>query len=291
VACRTLRERIPWWAKIAAKLVLARVPVSYRVWRRLSLFKLGAMDDPAYALSVFRNHYERTRPPPGFVALEIGPGDTLFSVLVARALGASRVYAIDVGRFARDDLAPYGAMSRFLRERGLAVPEAGDSRSVDELIARSGGVYGSDGLASLRGIPAASVDLVWSQAVLEHVRRRDFLEVQRELRRVLRPEGVASHRIDLTDHLQSGIDHLRFPDWFWENDLVARSGFYTNRLRFGEMLALFAGAGFTAEVLGAERWERPPVAREALAARFRSLPEDELLVSGFDVVLRCDAAR
>src|SRR5262245_16158823 len=41
-----IRTHAPWWMRVAAKLVLARLPISYRVWSRFSLFKHGEMDRP-----------------------------------------------------------------------------------------------------------------------------------------------------------------------------------------------------------------------------------------------------
>ena len=276
--------------KIGAKLVLARLPVSYRSWSRLSLFKHGRMDDPAYAFGVFRRHHEHVKPAPGFVALELGPGDTLCSLLVARAFGASQVYLVDTGAFAREDLAPYRAMAAFLRAQGFPDPGIEDCRTLEEILQRCGGVYATEGVESLRSLPDAGVDFVWSHAVLEHVRRRDFLALHREIRRVLRRDGACSHRVDLNDHLQLGLNNLRFPEWFWENDLVARSGFYTNRVRPGEMTALFAEAGFATELVRVDRWETIPTPRVSLAEPFRSLPDEDLLVSGFDAVLRPEIA-
>ena len=52
---------LPWWGRIATKIVLARVPVSYRLWKRLHVFELGAMDKPTYAYGVFRKHFDAVR--------------------------------------------------------------------------------------------------------------------------------------------------------------------------------------------------------------------------------------
>lgn len=283
-----LRSRIPWWARIGAKLVLSRVPVRYELWRRLSVFRHGAMDEPEYAYRVFAQHFERLtpRPPNGFVSVELGPGDSLFSVLVGRAFGASRCYVIDTGEYASRDLEGYVAMARYLRARGLTLPDVSGCRSLEELLSRLGGVYATRGADSLRELPAGSVDFVWSQAVLEHVRRRDLFRLLRESRRILRPDGACSHSVDLQDHLQGALNNLRFPEWFWENDAVARSGFYTNRVRFTEMIGLFEQAGFRVDVVGIGRWDSLPTRRRRLAAPFRDLSDEELRVSGFDVILR-----
>jgi hypothetical protein len=284
----TVRERVPWWAKIAAKLVLARIPLSRRTWRRLGIFRGGPMGDPGYALATFRRHFERARPPAsadGFVALELGPGDVLLSSLVARAHGARLTYLVDVEPRAGTDLPLYQRAAHALRREGLNVPDLSRVTTLAELLAACGARYETRGLASLREIPDGSVDFIWSQAVLEHVRRADFAETLWQLRRIMRPQGTSSHRIDLSDHLAQGLNNLRFaPGGLWESRLFAGSGFYTNQLRYTEIVTAFDDAGFDVEVVATDRWEAPPTPRAALAAPFRDLPDDELLISGFDLV-------
>ena len=283
-----MKAAIPWPVKMAAKLVLARLPVGYRRWKALGLFEHGTMERPDYSDSVFRTHFARSGlvGRRGFTCLELGPGDTLFTALIARAHGAAASWLVDVGDFAEHDIAPYRAMALHLAEQGLAVPAASAFASLDDLLADCSARYLTGGLDALRRLPVASIDFQFSQAVLEHIRRRDFAEIAKELRRVLRPGGVASHRIDLRDHLGGALNNLRFPARLWEADWFAGSGFYTNRLRMSEMLASFRAAGFAVEIIAVERWPSLPTPRHRLAAPFRDLPEAELLVSGFDVVLR-----
>jgi hypothetical protein len=130
------------------------------------------------------------------------------------------------------------------------------------------------------------VDFVWSHAVLQHVRRAEFLETMRELRRVLRADGISSHWVDLQDCLGGALNNLRFRESVWESPLMARSGFSTNRIRYSEMLALFKEAGFKAGVVQLNRWDRLPTSRSKLDDRFRGLPEDELCARCFHVILR-----
>jgi hypothetical protein len=118
------------------------------------------------------------------------------------------------------------------------------------------------------------------------VRRRDYLAVLGELRRLTRPQGLGTHAVDLGDHLGGGLNNLRFPEWFWENDRVAKSGFYTNRFAFADHCRAFAEAGFAAEIVEADRWERLPLPRRALAAPFAVLADDDLLTRGFLAVLK-----
>jgi hypothetical protein len=287
----TFRASIPWWFRIGAKLVLARVPVPYALWRRASLFRHGKMDRIEYARGVFANHWECVRPafgaaPRPLACLELGPGDSLYSAMVARAHGFERIHLVDAGRFARWDPGSYRRAADQLRADGLPAPELADVSTATEYLARCGGVYLTNGLVSLRAVPSGSVHFAWSHAVLEHVRSEEVLPTLRELRRVMAPAGACSHRVDLQDHLGGGLHHLRFSRAVWESPAFGRrSGFYTNRLRFGAFLELFGEAGFRVEVREVDRWNSLPIVRERLDPEFRALPEAELRVSGFHVLL------
>jgi len=284
----TLKTKIPWWAKIGAKLVLSRVPLRYKDWRRIGIFLLGQMEQPAYAYSAFRRHFDRVKSPRqqnGFVVLELGPGDSLSSAMIGHALGASACYLVDVGAFAQTDLKLYRDMAAFLQEQGLSPVRMDSISSLEELLSLCHAFYRTSGVLSLHAIPDQSIDLIWSQSTLEHIKRAEFLDIVRELRRVIRPDGVCSHQIDLKDHLGGALNNLRFPTRLWESEFMANSGFYTNRIRYTQMLTMFQQTGFDVEVVEVERWERLPTPREKLAAEFRNISTDELLVSGFDVIL------
>jgi SAM-dependent methyltransferase len=282
------RLGIPWWAKIGSKLILSRLPIDYRLWSRLGLFKHGSMADTGYAIDVFLNHYRRCWPSPlaaGYTCLEIGPGDTLFSALVARSQGAGRVVLVDADHFADDEPEPYRALARELSAQGLPCPHLDDAGSLGDVLVACNATYITRGLAGLKALDTASVDFVWSQAVLEHIRKAEFLPYMRELRRVMKPDGRASHRVDLRDHLGAALNNLRFSETLWEKDWFARSGFYTNRIRYSQMCELFREAGFRFEVLSVDRWHALPTPRSSLAEPYRAMDDDELRVSGFDVRL------
>lgn len=284
-----LKQAVPWPAKIAVKLVLSRLPGGTAAWRRAGLFRHGAMDDPAYAYSVFRAHLDRAGLvdlPQGFTCLELGPGESLFSAVTAKAMGAARTYLVDSGANAVAEPQAYKAMAAYLVEQGLCAPPVTATGNVDDMLRVCDAVYLTGGLSSLTNIPDRSVDLIWSQAVLEHIRRADFFATMRALRRIIKPDGVCSHRVDLRDHLSNALNNLRFSERLWESDVFASSGFYTNRITHTEMLSLFRGAGFAVDVRHVERWPALPTPRRRLAAPFRALPDSELCISGFDVLLR-----
>jgi hypothetical protein len=67
---------------------------------------------------------------------------------------------------------------------------------------------------------------------------------------------------------------------------MANSRFYTNRLRYSELLWLFQEAGFEPEVVRKLEWETLPTPRRKMAEQFAVLSEEDLKISEFDVLLR-----
>jgi SAM-dependent methyltransferase len=279
---------VPWQLKIAAKIVLARLPLPYHLWEKIGLFKQGLMERPDYALMIFRRHFDAAcfaRKAGNFAGLELGPGDSLCSALIARTFGASRTFLVDVESCASTNLAVYRRMESHLRQLGLYPPNLDHCRSMDDVAEACSAEYLTEGLASLRKIPSASVDFVWSHAVLPYVRRKEFLPTLQELRRVQRPDGVASHCIPIRDLIGGKLNDLRFSRRIWESSFMAHSRFYTNRLRYLELLRLFRQAGFEPEVVREKRWQTLPTPRRKMAKEFALLSEEDLQVSEFDVLL------
>ena len=54
--------------------------------------------------------------------------------------------------------------------------------------------------------------MIWSQAVLEHLKKSEFLEIMIELRRIIKDDGICSHKIDLKDHLYTSLNKIRFSE-------------------------------------------------------------------------------
>lgn len=281
-----LKNALPWWAKLGAKIVLSRLPVSYSFWQRMNLFVHGGMDREDYAWKVVKSHLDRTGMTDlqGKVVMEFGPGDSLFSAVIARSLGAERTYLVDAGSYANRDIEAYRRVSTFLRARGLPAPVFAPDCSLEDVLADSRAVYLSEGVSSLQTIPTGSVDLIFSQAVMEHVRAAEISRLVPEFRRIIKPGGAMSHQIDLKDHLAKALNNLRFSDEVWESKFFVNSGFYTNRVRFGEFLEVFARSGFDCRVADVRRWDRLPTNRRALATRFADVPDEDLLVAQFDLV-------
>ena len=283
-----MKTFIPWWFKILAKIFLSRVPVNYSFWQRLGLFRHGSMDQASYVINVFNNHVNMaglSGKLKGKTLLEIGPGDSVSTAIVAACYGA-RSILIDAGPYAATDIARYHKLVEVLSRSGLYPPDISLATTIDEILVICDARYLTQGLESFSFIETETVDFIFSQAVLEHVRKHEFLNTIHECFRVLKLKGVASHRIDLKDHLGGSLNNLRFNESIWESDFFVNSGFYTNRIRFPEMIALFKETEWSVDVGKITSWESLPMNRLSLSNDFSFLSDDDLLVSCFDVLLR-----
>src|SRR5258708_20783243 len=101
-----------------------------------------------------------------------------------------------------------------------------------------------DGLGSLRKIPSASVDFLWSNAVLPYVRRNQFVLTLQELRRIQRHGGVASHAIPIKDIIGGELNDFWVGAGVLGGPLLWASAFFTQRLRYLVVFCLFCVVGF-----------------------------------------------
>jgi SAM-dependent methyltransferase len=103
-------------------------------------------------------------------------------------------------------------------------------------------------VSTLQGIASGSVDLVLSNAVLEHL--RDPASTFAELDRVMTPSAIMVHAVDYRDHFFKYPFHfLLFPKRLWDRWLDPGD---LPRWRLGDHLRLLQARGFRAEVLEVE---------------------------------------
>lgn len=267
-------------------------------------------EDVEYSLSVTRQHVGALKECgldtlKDRVIVEIGPGGNLGNALILAVAGAQRVYCVDNYRHV-DFQSRLASFYRRLVDRILDDPSAAlsgvmDSVSTERIRAALDDVItcGADTIAfneerirylapceaEAIPLPDASVDVVFSQAVLEHVRQP--AQVCREFARVLRPGGWTSHVIDLRDHFDaSGLQMLRYPRWLWEL-MSSHSHGHVNRARAPHFESYFRDSGF--ELLRSDATEKLPNASALLGRvdeEFSGLSVDQLAIVGLAVVGR-----
>jgi SAM-dependent methyltransferase len=223
--------------------------------------------------SVFRRKFARAeqhlrayqehgpgKPPADAIFWEFGVGWDLAIPLSFAALGVGRQVLVDIRPSARVELV----------NDSLAHLDLDPVHSLAELEERFGIEYLAPRDARATGLAAESVDFVSSTDVCEHVPGDDLAAIFRECRRLLRPGGAFSCRIDLQDHYAyfdrslSKYNFLRYSDGGWR--LVNSPLHFQNRLRSPDYLRLVREAGFEIVV------ERPSGPTEEGLEELRRLP-------------------
>jgi SAM-dependent methyltransferase len=273
-----IRKSIPWYVKFSVKIVRGSLPIPYDFFAKLGLFRHGKMDNPDYAIATFENHFPGLIdiPKSPFVFLEIGPGDSLASAIIAYSKGAKKSYLIDSGDYMTKDISKYLNLiekilgSNFLENKKL--------ENIDHIKKEFNIVQLTEGVSSLKTLPDNIIDISFSNACLEHVACNEVEDLFKELKRVSKPGSISSHFIDYKDHLEYSLNNLRFSKEFWEKNIIKKSGIYTNRMRFFEMKNLIEKAGFKCVITNLGKWDRLPILESKLHADFQSFEKEDLLI-------------
>lgn len=235
--------------------------------------KTGGSIDAGYCYSVWLRHLSMLSSIPGFrlprVVAELGPGDSLGLGIAAMLTGVERYVGLDLVPFAtsRANVDVFDGILELVTERapipwrsypevlpGLSsfdfpadvLDEAHLSRALDrdrvERIRDAVAHPDRSGLIEYHApwtdpgvVQRASVDLVLSQAVLEHV--ADVNGTHRAIADWLRPGGFASHQIDFRSHSLSARwdGHLEASEPMWRFVSMHRR-FLLNRQPLGAHL-------------------------------------------------------
>jgi len=244
---------------------------------------------------------------------EMGPGDSLGVGLAAMLTGVQHYRVLDVDLFAKpaENLRMLEELVALFQRRE-AIPNESEFPKVEpkltsyefpaailtsDLLSKTlhservaairntlmnpSGDAESDDIPSIRYVvpwtdrtlPEASVDLILSQAVLEHV--SNLTEIYQAFACWLKPKGIMSHVIDFSSHnvALKWNGHLTYPDLTWKL-LTGRRSCLPNRFPCSDHLALLKTNGFS--VLEEERIRADnTIPRAEFNPRFRDLPEDD----------------
>lgn len=182
--------------------------------------------------------------------------------------GAKSVDTCDLNRHLDDELVR--AMAKALEKHlGMIAEETGASRGEVEtryktltkaldrnetVEGATGGVvrYRAPSDAAKTGLADASLDVVFSNSVLEHVPGPVIADCLKESRRILRHGGVVFHSVNCGDHYAytdnkiHQLNYLKFSDDEWER--WNNAFLYQNRLRAIDFTDLAKAAGFAIEI-------------------------------------------
>jgi hypothetical protein len=125
-------------------------------------------------------------------------------------------------------------------------------------------------------IASGSIGLITSNNTLEHIYPDILLPVLSEFRRVIRPDGIMSHHIDLSDHFShvdtsiTPFNFLRFSDRAWR--MIDNSIQPQSRLRADDYRRLFSQSGWTSADENSRSAPLETLRQVRLNARFAAKP-------------------
>jgi hypothetical protein len=277
----------------------------------------GGTDSARYCYSVWLRHLVMAREhrlcQPTLVA-ELGPGDSIGAGLAALISGANTYCGLDLIQFASTErnLAIFDQLVALFRRRERIPgqdefpelkPHLRSYAFPSHILPESGLVkaLADDRLNHLRHAVAApnanspityaapwfhtnlvrneSVDIIFSQAVLEHV--EDLPGAYKAMYRWLKPTGCLSHQIDFRSHnlTSQWNGHWTHSDLAWKYIKGNRPQYSLNREPHGTHIHLLRKAGFKI-VFDQRRHTPSQIARSQLAPRFRGMSAEDLTTSG-----------
>ena len=279
-------------------------------------------DSARYCYSVWMRHLVKThayrRVPFNGVVVELGPGDSLGTGLAVLLSGANHYIAVDVARHANSKQnmkVLEELVSLFAKQTPIpnnnefpeVKPHINDfsfpasilnadwmekNLSSKRLQIIADCFCGTakekpllqyiDPITASTIISPDSVDLVFSQAVLEHA--ENLTGVYQTCHSWLKPDGLVSHQIDFRSHgtAREWNGHWAYSDVLWRL-IRGNRPYLLNREPCGTHLRLLAENGY--QIAIEERSKAPSrLEREQLAARFQKMPQQDLTTSGIYVV-------
>lgn len=278
----------------------------------------GGTDSARYCYSVWARHLViaagHGMPTNPSVVAELGPGDSLGTGLAALISGADMYYAFDVVDFASAsrNLGIFDELVELFRSRAdipgpdefpKIKPFLDDYRFpaaifTEERLKRA---LDDDRLAKIRScimnpkqpgsviesrvpwydgrvVSESSVDMIYSQAVLEHV--DDLDNTYRTMHRWLKPTGFMSHQVDFKCHYTASEwnGHWAHSDFTWKL-IRGRHAYLLNRQPCSTHFRKLAEHGF--RLVGDQKVTTPSRLKKSdLAPRFAFLTDEDLTTSG-----------
>lgn len=231
--------------------------------------------------------------------MEVGTGRRIDIPLAFYLAGAARTDTFDLHKYLRPELV-MAAVRTILDNRALVTnlfapltdASALDSRmqalaradTFEKLVECTKIVCHAPADAVNTGLPDGSVDLQFSYTVFEHIPREILAGILKEASRVLSPEGLVCHHVDLSDHFAhedasiSFINFLQFEEDEWEKHSNNQYA-YHNRLRVTDFEKLYAEVGHDVliwQTIRDERSLQQLAEGFSLASRYRSAGMNEL---------------
>jgi len=312
-ACRTA------WTNMRGSITLLRGLLTYApgaaaLHRRMT--HTGGTDSARYCYAVwlrhlvagFDNRVCRTHPR---TVAELGPGDSLGIGIAALLSGADFYYGLDLLPLANaarnlavlDDLVQlYRAQAsipepsefpgvrptlseydfpsdlvRFDERRVQAIKE-----SIEDPFRSSSLIRYVSPWSHADHVENGAIDLILSQAVLEHV--DDLDGAYASMRKWLNASGWMSHQIDFRSHATAGDwnGHWTYDERLWRL-MRGRRAYFINRRPYSDHVSILNRHDF--RIVAEQKSRGPAIDRRRLSQSFQGLSDDDLTTDG--VFIQC----
>ncbi len=288
------------------------IPGVYNIFTRK---RTGGTVSAKYCYSVYLRHLvmanKSSLPNDPKIIAELGPGDSIGIGLAALISGAEKYYALDVVDYATNErnLDIFDELVTLFKNKEdipgedefpKVIPRLSSYAFPRDILTddRLNAVLDSDRLSVLRQeivnvnnehpviqyqvpwydssiIEKESVDMVLSQAVLEHIEELEFSYEKMYL--WLKPGGFMSHSIDFGSHglTNEWNGHWAYSDFMWKLIKGGRP-FLINRRPYSHHVKFLEETGFNVIRDMADHWTCG-IDRKKLARRFRGMLENDFI--------------
>lgn len=295
-----------WWIKAAMQKGISLLPggrtlhhyLQRNVWRSLRInepFLIDRLSHVAKHLNAWDYYHTNSLPQS---ALELGTGWYPIVPVGLYLSGIDQVYTVDQNQyFSETRFAELMTWLQDWHERGLLkqyLPSLLPARweqlrqtyqqhqSALTPLLKSLNIHYWVGDARALPYPDDHFELVHSNNTFEHIPAQILSELLSEMDRVLKPQSVMSHYIDMADHYSYGdanlspFHYLRFTErqWSWiENRFQSQ-----NRLRINQYETIYAEKGLESHRLEVELGNPVQLATVKLAPPFSGFPSENVRV-------------
>lgn len=301
-----------WKLKVLVQFVLSIIPGGvflnkqfHKLKRTSNSYSIKHISERIPGLTTSLMKVDEITPIKDAVIVEVGPGGSMVSGLLMYLLGAKKVYSYDHIKHVSYNLLEQNlgalqvALDSVAQISGISVENLQarldlvlNIKNTDEALDRASICYNAPADATQTKLHDASVDIIYSHAVFEHLPPEVIEGLTLESKRILKDTGVGYHLIDVHDHYAydttiSKVNFLQYSERVWafftHNKLS-----YHNRLRAHQFKDIFESFGAVTLMFETK------VESESLAAldtikinsRFSGMTQEELAVHQVEIMIR-----
>ena len=215
------------------------------------------------------------------VVFEFGAGQSLAQNLYLSSV-VNKQIVVDLNPMLDFDLVQ--TSKDFLKRQNMLQLDSEVSNAKD--LERYGIFYKAPFDARMTRLLDASIDACVSTDTFEHIPKDDILEILEELKRILKPGGIITSKIDYSDHYShtddsiGPLNFLKFSDYEWKR--FNHKNHYQSRLRHFEYKKLFEDMGFEVTEELAEYSDEK--IEDDLIIKFAGYPSEWSATHGYFVV-------